>query len=89
MSRVCSLVLSTVNAPYGTRLTADELAERIANPESAARCDAAAFAFFSDVDRDLQTRFIREMKIDPLEAAAQARRFSKLAGYRLPLAGTS
>jgi hypothetical protein len=86
MHNVSATVLSTVNAPYGTALTADELATILQDPASVERFDASAFAFFSEVSEYLQRAFITEMGLDATEVAENARRFAELAGYDLPLA---
>jgi hypothetical protein len=86
MSLVAVKVLSTVNAPYGTSLSAEQLASRIADPASADIFDASAFSFFSDVDESLQHAFLDEMHVDPAIASELAKKFSALAGYTLPLA---
>ena len=86
MSPVASKVLSTVNASYGTSLSADQLAARICDPESAENFDCSAFCFFSEVNEQLQYSFLQEMDIDVSTARVVARKFSQLAGYALPLA---
>ncbi|WP_457813780.1 hypothetical protein U8C43_07455 (plasmid) [Sinorhizobium meliloti] len=85
MSLVAVKVLSTVNAPYGTTLSAEQLAAKISDPASAVSFDPSAFSFFSEVDKSLQISFLAEMHVDPT-AASLARKFSVLAGYPLPLA---
>ena len=86
MQSVAAKVLSTVNAPYGTTLSAEQLAHKISDPESVKKFDASAFAFYSEVDKQLQESFLVEMKIDQATASTMARKFSKLAGYKLALA---
>ncbi|AWI62372.1 hypothetical protein AB395_00006749 (plasmid) [Sinorhizobium fredii CCBAU 45436] len=86
MSIVAVKVLSTVNAPYGTALSAEQLASKISDPASAVDFDPSAFSFFSEVNEDLQNSFLDEMHVDPSIAANLAREFSALAGYLLPLA---
>lgn len=86
MQSVAAKVLSTVNAPYGTSLSAEQLAQKIADAKSVDRFDASAFAFYSEVDRALQEAFLVEMGIDIDTAALIARKFSELAGYKLALA---
>ena len=86
MSIVALAVLSTVNAPYGTNLSAEQLAAKIADPQSADQYDAAAFSFFSEVAEDLQLSFLDEMHVDPVAASTVARKFAALAGYEMPLA---
>ena len=86
MSVVAVKVLSTVNAPYGTALSAEQLASKISDAASAVLYDSSAFCFFSEVDEDLQYSFLDEMCVDPETAFELARKFSVLAGYTLPLA---
>ncbi|MBB5536339.1 hypothetical protein GGD55_003046 [Rhizobium giardinii] len=86
MSIVAVKVLSTVNAPYGTTLSAEQLASKISDPASALSFDPAVFSFFSEVDEKLQISFLDEMHVDPTIASELARKFSTLAGYPLPLA---
>ena len=86
MTLVTMKVLSTVNAPYGTSLSAEQLALKIADPHSADHYDPSAFSFFSEVDESLQHSFLDEMQVDVAAASTVARKFSALAGYDLPLA---
>ena len=86
MSIVAVKVLSTVNAPYGTTLSAEQLAAKISDPASAVSFEPSAFSFFSEVDESLQISFLDEMHVDPMAASDLARKFSALAGYPLPLA---
>lgn len=86
MTFVAATVLATVNAPYGTSLSAEQLASKIANPVSAHQFDVSAFAFFSDVSEDLQHSFLNEMHINLTDASVVAQKFSDMAGYELPLA---
>lgn len=86
MSIVALSVLSTVNAPYGTALSAGELARKLSDHGSVACFDASVFSFLSEVDEGLQKAFVNEMHLDPAVVVDQARKFSALAGYTLPLA---
>ncbi|NVD43181.1 hypothetical protein HT585_30390 [Ensifer sp. HO-A22] len=86
MSIVAVKVLSTVNAPYGTTLSAEQLASKISDPASALSFALSAFSFFSEVDEKPQISFLGEMHVDPTMASDLARKFSALAGYPLPLA---
>jgi hypothetical protein len=86
MLPVLSKVMATVNAPYSVVVTPAQLAIRIVDPESAVVCDHATFAFLSEVSLNLQHAFIDAMAVDPEKVALVARKFSDLAGYRLPLA---
>nr|WP_234841468.1 hypothetical protein [Sinorhizobium meliloti] len=83
MSIVAVKVLSTVNAPYGTTLSAEQLAAKISDPTSAVSFDPSAFSFFSEVNESLQISFLDEMHVDPMAASDLARKFSALAGYPL------
>lgn len=69
MSIVAVKVLSTVNAPYGTTLSAEQLASKISDPASAVSFDPSAFSFFSEVDESLQISFLDEMHVDPMAAS--------------------
>jgi hypothetical protein len=89
MTSVAITVLSTVNASYGTRLSAEQLASKLADPASADHCDVFAFAFFSDVGEALQLSFLDEMHISLADASIVAQKFSDMAGYQLPLARAS
>lgn len=84
-SRAAMLVLSTVNASYGTHYNAMDLADLIRDPNSASQHNQAIFAFFSEVDIKLQIAFLKEQGISLDQAATVARSLSTLAGYDLPL----
>jgi hypothetical protein len=86
LSRAATLVLTTVNAPYGTHYNAKDLTDLIRQPNATAEPDPAVFAFFSEVDIKLQIAFLQEQSIDLDHASAIARSLSALAGYDLPLA---
>ncbi len=86
MSSVAIKVLSTVNAPYGTNLSAEQLASKISDIASVENFDASAFSFYSEVKVDLQHQFLNEMEIDHEAASEIAQKFSQLAGYSLALA---
>jgi hypothetical protein len=86
MSNVATLVLATVNAPYGAGLSAHQLAAMISDPASASDFNAPVFAFFSEVSPALQHEFIVDMGLDGEEVSAVASQFAELSGYTLPLA---
>jgi hypothetical protein len=86
MTSVTAKVMSTVGAPYGVLLTAAQLAEKIADINSANSYDCSVFAFLSEVSPTLQRSFIDEMGVSKDAVAEVARKFSDLAGYKLPLA---
>ncbi|NTF18157.1 hypothetical protein G6L37_07040 [Agrobacterium rubi] len=85
-SAVAIRVLCTVNAPYGTHLSAQELARLISDTDSAMNGDASAFAFFTEVSEPLQIAFIEEMGLDRMKVRDVAAWFADLVGYPLPLA---
>ena len=86
MSKLTAQVLATVNGPYRTKQSAQQLATLIADPSSAQAHNAAAFAFFSEIAPAVQLAFIAEMNVDEARVKAVARQFSDMAGYPLPLA---
>lgn len=86
MASVTTKVMSTVSAPYGVLLTAERLAEKIADIKSADSCDCSVFAFLSEVSPKLQQAFIDEMGVSMDAVVKVAGKFSDLAGYKLPLA---
>ncbi|MDW9419188.1 hypothetical protein CN188_02075 [Sinorhizobium meliloti] len=81
MSIVAVKVLCTVNAAYGTTLSAEQLASKISDPAGAVSFDRSAFSFFSEADESLQISFLDEMHVDPTAASDLGRKFSVLAGY--------
>ncbi|HUD95624.1 hypothetical protein, partial [Sphingobium sp.] len=76
----------TVNAPYGTDLSAHELAKLLIDPESATTFNALAFSFFSEVPPDIQREFLKEMGVSALAAKKVTDQFSRLSGFAIPLA---
>lgn len=86
MANVASLVLATVNAPYGANLSAHQLAALIADPHSANHFNASVFSFFSEVSPALQQEFIDEMGADGEKVSVVANLMAQLSGYALPLA---
>ncbi|PTX47253.1 hypothetical protein D2N39_21575 [Gemmobacter lutimaris] len=86
MASVAAKVMSTVSAPYGVLVTAAQLAEKIADIKSVDSCDCSVFAFLSEVSPKLQQSFIDEMGVSKDAVTVVAKKFSELAGYKLPLA---
>jgi hypothetical protein len=86
MTRAAKNVLATINAPYGANLSAQQLAQMIADPESAVSFDASVFAFFSEVVPSLQSAFISEMGVDAARVRQVARAFATRSGFQLALA---
>lgn len=85
MAHGTGTVLTTVRAPYGVKVTAVQLAEKIVSLKSAEEYDAVAFSFFSDVSPSLQKEFIKQMGVNAEMASKVANKFSKLAGFKLAL----
>jgi len=86
MGSVATQVLTTVNAPYGTNVSAHELATLLIDPESATSFNAFVFSFFSEVPPDIQKEFLKEMGVSALAAKEVADQFSRLSGFALPIA---
>lgn len=86
MSKITAQVVATVNGPYRTKQSAQQLAALITDPSSALKHNASAFAFFSEIAPAVQLAFIAEMDVDVAKVKAVARQFSDVAGYPLPLA---
>jgi hypothetical protein len=86
MSSVATKVMTTVNAPYGANLSAQQLAAKIVDPTSVSSFDASVFAFFSEVKPLLQLAFIEEMGVDKGKAQSVARDLATKSGFDLPLA---
>lgn len=80
-------ILGTVNAPYGVKVSACDLAAAISDMASVTAFHMQAFSFFSEVRPELQRAFVAEMKLSEDDVASVAKGFEKLAGYQLPLAG--
>ncbi|MDE3026923.1 hypothetical protein GALL_411970 [mine drainage metagenome] len=86
MPPVASKVMSTVSAPYGALISAEQLADKIADTKSAESFDCSVFSFFSEVSPQLQLAFIEQMSVSKDAVSLVAHKFSELAGYKLPLA---
>lgn len=86
IQHVAVKVLSRVNASYQVQVTAEALATKIVDPDSARLSDASAFAFFSEVDPRLQLEFIEAMGVDEVKARQVAALFVSRSGFELALA---
>lgn len=86
---VKTLVMTTVCTSYGVGPTAEELAEKLIRLRPVEEDDPRVFAFFSEVDLDLQLAFIAAMGVDKASAVAAAKHYAALAGYELPLCRAS
>lgn len=85
MSPVISKIMPTVNASYKVQVTPDSLVEKLKNTKASDH-DCSVLAFLSEVSLKLQYAFIKEMGISLTKIEALANDYSKLCGYRLPLA---
>jgi hypothetical protein len=81
-----ALVLTTVNAPYSTQLTAHELAHCLLDHTAAKAMPGPMSSFFGDVKPELQSAFADFFGITHLELVAAATAFSKYSGASYPLA---
>ena len=86
MTNVVTMVMATVNAPYGAGLSAHQLAAMIVDPESASGFSAPVFSFFSEVSPAAQMEFIKAMGLGEAEVVNVASAMAELSGYALPLA---
>lgn len=86
MANIAIQVLTTVDAPYGTGVSAHQLARMIADPDSASQCAGPVFSFFSEIPLSTQMQFIASMGVDVAMARQVAGELSRLSGYALPLA---
>lgn len=84
MKNVATQVMVMVNAPYGTDLSAHQLAAMIIDLESASAFSAPVFAFFSEVPSGVQKEFLNAMSVDQMKASKVAEHLAKLSGYTLP-----
>lgn len=73
MSRIDSLVLSTVNAPYSKKLDAKTLAQILLDPPKSKAAAGPMSSFFYDVSPKLQLEFAKAhgISVSAFEAAAQ------------------
>jgi hypothetical protein len=81
-----ALVLATVNAPYSTKLTAQELAHCLLDPAAAKDMPGHMSSFFGEVKPELQLEFASLFGIAPSQVMAAAKAFSNYSGELYPLA---
>ncbi len=86
MSSIASMVVATVNVPFGPIVTVEQLAAKLVSWESVTSRDPSVGAFFSDVPVNLQRRFIFEMNLDGKKVAEVAKGFQEMMAYPLELA---
>ena len=85
MSAISS-VLTTVNAPYSTQLSAQELAHCLLDHAAAKAVPGHMSSFFGDVKPELQSEFADLFGITHSQLAAAAKAFSNYSGESYPLA---
>ena len=86
MTWVASLILGSVNAPYGTSLSACDLADIISEIDAARLAMGPAFSFFSEISPGLQVSFVEEMGLPKSKVQEVARYLQSLCPFPLALA---
>jgi hypothetical protein len=81
-----AVVLSTVNAPHSTKLTARQLADCLLDQEKARAMPGHMSVFFGEVDPALQLDFASQFGIAKAALAASAKAFGAYSGQSYPLA---
>jgi hypothetical protein len=81
-----ALVMTTVNAPYSKKLSAQELVYYLKNPQAAKDVPGHMSSFFSDVKPDFQYEFAAIFDIPSAQLVEAAKAFSKYSGASYPLA---
>jgi hypothetical protein len=71
-----ALILTTVNAPYGRQLRAQELAHCLENPAAARAAPGHMSSFFSEVDPALQREFADWFGIPHARLVSAAKAFA-------------
>jgi len=80
------LVLTTVNAPYSTKLDALELAHCLLDPAAARAVPGHMSTFFGEVKPALQVGFASMFNITEAQLSAAARAFAAYSGESYPFA---
>lgn len=81
-----ALVLTTVNAPHSTQLSAHQLAHCLVDHSAAAAVPGHMSSFFGDVQPELQMAFAQSAGISQSQLAAAAKAFATYSGELYPLA---
>jgi hypothetical protein len=81
-----ALVLTTVNAPYSTKLSAQALADCLWDHAAAKAVPGHMSSFFGDVNPELQLAFADLFGITHAQLVAAAKAFSSYSGEQYPLA---
>lgn len=85
MPTAADLILSTVNAPYAKKLSAQELALAICADQPSSYGFGQALSFFSELPPDLQLAFVKEMRLDLSKVKkAAAYHHAKIGHTRFP-----
>jgi len=79
-------VLTTVNAPYSKKLTAQELLYCLLDPEAAKNVPGHMSSFFGEVKPELQSEFAAQFNLDQAQLVAAAKAFSSYSGELYPIA---
>ncbi len=80
------LVLTTVNAPYSTKLDALKLAHCLLDPAAARAVPGHMSTFFGEVKPALQVGFASMFNITEAQLSAAARAFAAYSGESYPFA---
>lgn len=83
---IAATVLSTVNAPYGRKLTVAELAFYLSHRDDARTVPGHMSSFFAEVTPQLQAAFAASVGIPLAELVEAATAFSLYSGETYPLA---
>jgi len=81
-----ALVLTTVNAPHAKQLSAQELVHCLLDHAAAKDVPGHMFAFFGDVEPELQLEFADHFGIPHAKLIEAAKAFSNYSGGSFPLA---
>jgi hypothetical protein len=81
-----ALVMTTVNAPYSKKLSAQELAYYLKDSQAAKAVPGHMSSFFGDVKPDLQYGFAALFDISGAQLEEAAKAFSNYSGATYPLA---
>ena len=86
MTPLASKILSTVNAPYGTSLSACQLAACISDLGEMQKAFGPTFAFYTEVKPEDQLAFIKEMDVCKKGTKTVAQHIADKVPYPIALA---
>lgn len=86
VSGITSKVLSTVNAPYGARISASTLASSISDLNEMPKASGQVFSFFTEIDPALQVLFVKEMSLSLAKVSKVAKFIASKVPYTIALA---